>query len=121
MMKFVIFTLCLVLVAEGAIDLKSLFGNTDKGTCTPACGDGECCVSFYPPIASRRQISIDTSKFLPHRIYPGKVYMCQKIKQSGDKCLTHNTGEWCDCLGGLSCAPKGTTGLDRFFGTCTTA
>ncbi|XP_046570460.1 uncharacterized protein LOC124278738 [Haliotis rubra] len=120
-MYIAVVCLCLLAVGVQSASVTDLSGLKQLSqpktyTCTPTCGAGQCCVHFYTPVHGRRQLQpIDLPLNNP---YPGITTMCKTIPTSGEKCLVHNPGEWCDCAAGLSCRPNGKTGLDAFFGTC---
>ena len=95
----------------------------DQGTCTPACGDGECCVSVPIAMVSRRRAAVlpPGGGDLAGSWAQGALYSqhCQAVKRAGERCLLSNTrSEWCDCDPPLACTHSDDVALNHFFGVC---
>ncbi|ESP03551.1 hypothetical protein LOTGIDRAFT_171345 [Lottia gigantea] len=104
----------------GAFVLICVIHATLSVGCPNGCKADECCVGFYAPILSKRQMKISDLISPIHSNL--KLHMCSKMKRQGERCLVHNrSGEWCDCEAGTTCVARGKSGLDRLFGSCNKA
>ena len=95
-------------------DKGQVLDHRQRGTCSPPCGEGECCVSVPLAMVSRKR----DASLLP-AVSTLYSHSCQPLKRVGERCLLRNLhNEWCDCAPSLACTHADDVALNNFFGVC---